>query len=197
MKKEKFKYYISTFFMVFAFVIILLVMAHVRGNYFIGTNIEVKGKWAEEYHVFLYKNQTFIKGKYFVDLISLIAVPLFFSLMFAFVDFVTNALKSKKKKEKEKEESKYDAFVDGIGAKLNETRIFNPEDFRHFRENSKFQECLKKLYQIYKNGETDEVNYFLVLRKFAKGTNERKAIECLVDYTKNMRNNSVSVEEEE
>jgi len=195
MKKRNFKYYISTFFMVFAFVIILLVMAHARGNYFIGTNISVSGKWAEEYHVFLYKNQTFIKGKYFVDLISLIAVPLFFSLMFALVDFVTSALKSKKKKEREKEETKYDAFIDGIGVKLNETKLFNPEDFRHFRENDKFQECLKKLYTIYKNGETKEVNYFLVLRKFDKGTSERKAIEYLVTYTEKLRNNKVSVEE--
>ena len=195
MKKNNFKYYLSTFLMVFAFVIILLIMAHSKGNYFIGTSIEPKGKWAEEYHVFLYKNQTFIKGKYFVDLIAIIAVPLFFALMFAFVDFITNALKSKKKKAKETEEAKYDKFIDGIGAKLNETKMFNPEDFRHFRENNKFQECLKKLYQIYVNGETKEVNYFLLLRKFEKGTSERKAIEYLINYTEKLRGDMV-VEED-
>lgn len=184
MKRGTFKYYLGTFLMVFVFVLIMLVIAHAQGTYLVSSNVTSKGVWSKSFHIFLYKNFDFVLGNYLLDLLCLFLFPLAFSIMFFMVDKLTGLIKPKNKKTAEQEQLAYEQFVDSIGASLNKVNDFNVEDFRHFRNNSKFQECLKKLYLIYRDGELENVNYSLVLRKFEKGTVERNAIEYLITFTK-------------
>jgi len=187
MKKGTLKYYLSTFAMSYVFVLLLTIVSHSRGAYFVSGNLDFSGNMAREITCFLYKGHTFVYGRFLIDEIGLIVFPIIFTFMFFLIDLLTKLIKGKKKREQEENERKYDEFVDDIGNELNRTHIFNQEDFRHFRENKKFQECLQKLYKIYTDGENEEVNYALVLRKFEKNTVERKAIEFLVVYTEKRR----------
>ena len=79
---------------------------------------------------------------------------------------------------------KYDEFINEVSRKMNESNAFNVEDYRHFRENQKFQETLKKLYMIYSEGETETLSYALLERKFKKGSKEKEAIDLLIAITK-------------
>lgn len=184
MKKESKRYYISTFIMALAFVLILNVITHAGGNYLISGNIEMDGVWAQEFEIFLYKDKTFIVGNYVLDLIAIFVFPLFFVFIFWLVDFLVNKLKSKKRRAEEEAKMKYDEFINEVSRKMNESNAFNVEDYRHFRENQKFQETLKKLYIIYSEGETETLSYALLERKFKKGSKEKQAIDLLIAITK-------------
>jgi len=200
MKKKTFKYYLMTYIMVFVFLIILEVISHSKGDYLISSALEIKegSIWASEFSIFIYKNVSFVVGKYVVDILCALIFPALMAFVFWLIDFVMDKIKSKPKKDDPKMDEKYyEDFVDEIGSKLNKTHKFNVEDFRHFRENTKVQECLKKLYQIYKSGETEENNYRLVLRKFDKGTQEREAIEYLIAFTETKRKEKETKEKEE
>ena len=187
MKKDSKRYYLSTFIMAFAFIFILTIISHAGGGYLISGSITFEGIWADTFQNFLYKDKTFIVGNYVLDIIAIFVFPLFFVIIFWLIDFLTKKLKSKKRRAEEEEREKYDEFINGVSKEMNATDKFNVEDYRHFRENQKFQECLKKLYLIYKEGETPNVNYALLERKFNKNSKEREAIDFLIDYTKRKR----------
>ena len=105
--------------------------------------------------------------------------------------FSLTFFKTKKKALEEEDNKKYDTFVDTIGSELNKVKAFTVEDFRHFRENPKLQDCLKRLYDVYLYGEKEGSNYFLILRKFDKGTTERNAVEYLVTFTDKLREQNI------
>ena len=198
MKKHGFTHYLKVFLLSFAFMIVLAVFSYTRKNaetgeylYLVSSSINVQGFWANEFVLF---GRTFKIGLLLIDLAAAIIFPLALTGIFLLLDIGRGKAGKKSKEELNKE--RYEEFVDGIGHKLNQTHLFNVEDFRHFRENSKFQECLKKLYQIYSEGETEENTYFLVLRKFDKGTKERDAIEYLITYTGQKRQEFLDKEKE-
>lgn len=183
MKKGTFKYYLVTFAMVFVFMAVLMVVQHAKGAYLVSDSISVSGVWANEISIFLYKSNTYKLGLYLIDIAALIVFPVVFTTLFFLIDLATGKIANKKKKGQAQEQEKYEHFVDDIGATLNSTHKFNVEDFRHFRDNQKFQDCLKNLYKIYIEGESETNSYYLILRKFDKGTQEREAIEYLITFT--------------
>jgi len=177
MKKNGFMQYIPTFVMGLIFIGILAIVQQTNGTYFFTKGLE--GSMSKT-------------GLIVLDWVFVVLFAVAFTLIFLIVDVVTGKFKTKTKLFKEYEQKHFDDFVDKIGGELNKVKIFNVEDFRHFRENNKLQDCLKKLYQVYLYGETEEVNYFLILRKFQKGSNERTAIEYLVTFTEKERNANAS-----
>lgn len=196
MKKGTPKYYILTFLMVFVFMTILMIISHAKGNYLISGTIATSGVWAKEFSIFLYKGHTYKLGLYLIDIGSIILFPVVFTMIFFLIDLGTGKIGNKKKQAAEKEEKKYETFIDEIGATLNTTHQFDVEDFRHFRDNAKFQEALKNLYKIYTDGENESTNntYFLIARKFEKGTKEREAVEYLITFTEQKRKEKPVVE---
>ena len=184
MKKGSFKYYLGTYLITFVFVLIMIIISHAQKTYLVSANVESTGAWAKVIHIFLYKDFDIVLGNYLLDLLCLILFPAVFSLLFFVIDKVTASIKPKNKRFKENEQLAYEKFVDEIGASLNRVKSFNVEDFRHFISNNKFQECLKKLFYIYRDGEDENNSYALVLRKFDKGSTERDAIEYLITFTK-------------
>jgi len=179
MKKRTPAYYLAVFGMLFAFMFILGIVSHAKGTYLVYNSLTTSGIWSTEFSIFLYSGKTFILGPYLLDWAAIIVMPASLVLIFWLIDFSTGKLKGKKQKESEI----YESFVDSIGAELNGTHLFNVEDYRHFRENAKFQECIKTLYYIYDKGADDNHNYPLILRKFEKGTKERDAVEYLITFT--------------
>ena len=191
MKRGTSKYYLVTYLMVFVFMLVVMVVSHARDSYLISSNINVKGVWASEFSMFLYRDRTFMLGKYLLDLVMLVVFPLIFTLVFVIIDLAMGRLRTKKNKTEFDEKEAYDKFIDEIGIELNKTRKFNVEDFRHFRSNTKFQACLNTLYDIYKNGESETKSYLILLRKFDKGSKEKEAMEYLITFTERKRKQKV------
>ena len=134
-------------------------------------------------------------SKFIFDLAAIFSFPAVLAIIFFLLDLGRG--KTGKKKTEQLEKEKYENFIDSIGKTLNQTHKFNVEDFRHFRENKKFQDCLKHLYEIYLNGETEELSYFTLLRKFDKGSQEREAMEFLITFTERKRVEEAKKKEEQ
>ena len=184
MKRHTFKHYLIVFLISLAFMIVLAVVAYLRKDvntgghqYVVSSSINVTGAMAQTFTLF---GIEFVVGLFLIDMVAVISFPLALSLIFFLLDLGRGRVGKKKSEEVQKE--KYETFIDSIGKTLNQTHKFNVEDFRHFRENKKFQECLKHLYDIYINGETEENSYYLMLRKFEKGSQEREAMEFLITF---------------
>lgn len=196
MRQKTFKHYLLTFGMVFVFMLILEIISHSKGIYLLSGSLEPAedSVWANTFSIFLYKDKEFVIGNYLIDILSLLIFPTLIAAIFFLIDFITGKIRKNRKVTPEVDKRLFEEFVEAIGSKLNKTHKFNAEDFRHFRENTKMQDCLKKLYEIYKYGEKEENNYHLVLRKFEKNTKEREAIEYLVAFTETKRKEAVAEE---
>ena len=189
MEKRKFTYYLLVYGLSFVVMLMLMIFSYTRINnetgeygYFVSNSINVSGSMAEEFAMF---GRSFKIGLFLIDIAALVLFPLALSLVFFLLDLGRGKI-GKQSKEKTDAES-YEKFIDNIGTTLNQTHKFNVEDYRHFRENKKFQECLRSLYEIYVNGESDNYSYYLLMRKFDKGTKERDAIEFLITFAEQKR----------
>lgn len=189
MKRRTFKHYLIVYAISFAFMVVLAVIAYMRTDantgshqYLVSSSLQVSGAMAETFTLF---GKVFVLGLFLLDMVAVFFFPAALAIIFYLLDLGRGKVGKKKTEEIEKE--KYENFIDSIGKTLNQTHKFNVEDFRHFRENKKFQECLKHLYEIYLNGETEELSYFTLLRKFDKGTQEREAMEFLITFTERKR----------
>lgn len=189
MKRHTFKHYLIVFFISLAFMIVLGIVAYSRKDiitgshqYIVSSSVKVSGAMANTFNIF---GKEFVLGLFLIDMVAVFGFPLALTLVFFLLDLGRGRVGKKKPEQIEKE--KFESFVDSIGRTLNQTHKFNVEDFRHFRENSKFQEALKRLYNIYLNGETEECSYFSIMRKFNKGTQEREAMEFLITFTERKR----------
>ena len=197
MKKRTFKHYLLVYGISLAVVLAFAVFAYFRKDtdgsygYLVSKNIPVSGVFAQEFTMF---GRPIVFGLFLIDLAVVIVFPMLVVLVFLLMD-LGRGKTGKKTKEDINRES-FEKFIDEIGKTLNQTHLFNVEDFRHFRENDKFQECLKKIYEIYLHGETEELTYYSIIRKFQKGTKERNALEFLVTFGEKKRLEAIRLEEE-
>ncbi|MCR5741096.1 MAG: hypothetical protein K6G38_01355 [Gammaproteobacteria bacterium] len=196
MKRRTFKHYLLVYGVSFLFMFVLAIVSYTRVNsetgeygYLVSSSINVSGAMANEFSMF---GRPFIVGLFIIDMAAIFGFPLVLSLLFFIIDLARG--RTGKVSEEQVQKEAYEKFIDGIGSTLNKTHKFNVEDFRHFRENDKFQGCLKNLYEIYSNGETEENKYVLIIRKFQKGTKERDAMEFLVTFTEEKRQELVAKE---
>jgi hypothetical protein len=119
-------------------------------------------------------------------LLSITYLPLLFTLfLFVFDSIFDRILPSKEKKA----DDAYQVFIKQTTKKVNENLALSIEDFRRLRENEKFQKALYQAYQIYLNGENEDINYVFLEKKFKKDTNEYKALEIVVHEVKEMSEN--------
>jgi len=90
-------------------------------------------------------------------------------------------LKFSKRKKKVDYEAK---FLDDISKRMRDSQEFLVEEFRRLQINSKFQEDLRKAYQIHQEGETEVFNIQKLERKYKKGTIEKRAMKHVIEYLK-------------
>ena len=198
MKKRTFKHYLLVYGISFLVILVFAIFAYTRKNaegeygYLVANNIPVKGIFAEEFTMF---NRPIKFGLFLIDLALLFVFPLAVTLVFFLMD-LGKGRAGKKKEEAHPNRESFEMFIDSIGKTLNQTHKFNVEDFRHFRESEKFQNCLKSIYNIYVNGETEELTYYSIIRKFDKKTKERDALEFLVTFAEKKRLEAIRLEAE-
>jgi hypothetical protein len=110
-------------------------------------------------------------------------IPLFIILfMYLFDTLFDRIFPTKDKKSKDG----YVSFVNKVTAQVNETLEFSIEDFRRLRENDRFQKALYQAYQISEKGETKDINFILLEKKFKKDSNEGKALGIVIEEVKKM-----------
>ena len=122
-----------------------------------------------------------------VLLFSVLYLPLLFTFFLFLFDTVFDKLLPSKK---QKQDDAYRKFLKETTKSVNESLSLSIEDFRRLRENDKFQKALYQAYQIHLNGETDDMNFVFLGKKFKKGTNEFNALEIVINRVKEMNENN-------
>ena len=118
---------------------------------------------------------------------SLVLVPFMFTLfLFAFDKIFDRIFPSKTKKEN----SHYNVYLKQIGEVINDKCDFSIESYRRLRGNYSFQKSVEQAYRILTDGETEELNFIFLEKKFKKNTNEYIALSVVIEEVKKMLNNS-------
>jgi len=121
-----------------------------------------------------------------VLLLSIVYLPVLFIFFVYMFDSLLDPLFNRIKKPKSSEANLYKEFFQVITYQINEQSDFSIEDFRRLRENEKFQKGLQQAFKIKSNGETEELNFVLLSKKFKKGTREYEAMNIVIEEVKKM-----------
>jgi len=118
-------------------------------------------------------------------------LPIFYlPILFTFLLFVFDTIFDKIWPQKDKnEDDEFKTFIKKTTFEVNEKLELSIEDFRRLRESEKFQKTLYQAYQIYLIGETEEINFIFLDKKFKKETIEYRAMEVVVNEVKKMMGN--------
>ncbi|MCF7924921.1 MAG: hypothetical protein K9L26_00095 [Candidatus Izimaplasma sp.] len=110
-------------------------------------------------------------------------IPLMFILFMYVFDRIFDKIFPPKEK---KQADAYKTFVKNITQIVDNELSFSLEEFKRLRENEKFQKALFHAYQITEHGETEQINFVFLEKKFRKDTNEAKAMEIIIREVKKM-----------
>lgn len=120
-------------------------------------------------------------------LLSLIYVPFMFTLfLFVFDKLFDTIFPSKTKKT----DDLFANYLKIVSNAIQSTYNFSIEDYRRLRENPKFQKALEQAFRIVEKGETPEISFDFLQKKFKKDTNEYSAMMVVIDEVKKMMINS-------
>jgi len=81
-------------------------------------------------------------------------------------------------------------YLKQVGDAITNQCEFSIEEFRRLRESSSFQKSLEQAFRILANGETEEISFQFLEKKFKKNTNEYIALNVVVNEVKKMMENS-------
>ena len=128
------------------------------------------------------------EGSIDYDLIySLLLVPFMFTMfLFAFDKIFDFVFPSKNAKEN----SEFKTYLKQMGDSIAKECDFSIEGYRRLRGNASFQKSLEQAYRILTNGETEELSFIFLEKKFKKNTNEYIALSVVIEEVKKMLNNS-------
>ncbi|MCK5762076.1 MAG: hypothetical protein KAH16_04165 [Candidatus Izimaplasma sp.] len=137
----------------------------------------------------IYVGYLFIKeGSVDIDLVySYALVPVMFIFyLFASDKIIEKIFPSKTKKE----DSKYKDYIKRTGTAISKQCDFSIEEYRRLRGNPGFQKSLDQAFRIFINGETKDMSFAYLEKKFKKKTNENEAMKAVIEEVKKMMENS-------
>jgi len=128
------------------------------------------------------------EGSINYDLISsyIIVPPLFTLLLFIYDKLFGMIFPSKTKKI----DVKFSNYLKQIGKVITAECDFSIEEYRRLRENIGFQKSLEQGFRILTDGETEEINFQFLDKKFKKNSNEYIALNVVVEEVKKMMETS-------
>ncbi len=112
--------------------------------------------------------------------------PLFTGLLYGLDKIFEKLFPSKTKKV----DLAYQNYLKQVVEVINSECEFSIEEYRRLRESSSFQKSLEQAFRILSNGETEEMNFAFLDKKFKKNTNEYIALNAVVNDIKKMMENS-------
>ncbi len=128
------------------------------------------------------------EGSIDYDLVnSLMLVPLMFTLFLFVFDLIFEKIFPSKAKQGN---DQFQIYLDRVGKAITDQCEFGIEDYRRLRGNSSFQKSVEQAYKIIIDGETEEINFLFLDKKFKKNTNEYIALLVVVNEVKEMIENS-------
>lgn len=77
-----------------------------------------------------------------------------------------------------------------VSSEIQKECNFSIEDYSKLRSDKKFQKGLGQGFRVYDNGETEDLNFEFLERKFKKGTNEYTAFQVVIKQVKKLMENS-------
>ncbi len=116
-------------------------------------------------------------------LYSLLWIPIFVTLFVFFIDKMTGLFKKDKGNKKE---VKTRTYVELMGKTIDDNHDFLFEDFRKLKESTRFQKGVIQAYHIYENGESSELNFEYIIKKYPKHSIEYEAMETVIEKTKEL-----------
>jgi len=127
-------------------------------------------------------------GEFDLDLVkSLAYVPVMFTLLLYLFDLVFDKIFTKKSA---KGNVKFDSYMRRASNAIQKECDFGIEDYTKLRNGQRFQKGLWQAFRVYDNGETDDLNFEFLNRKFKKGTNEYIAFQEVIKEVKKMMEKS-------
>lgn len=118
---------------------------------------------------------------------SLLWIPIFVTLFVFFIDKITDLFRGKKS---QTEDQKLKEYIDSMAKAIDEELDLLVEDYRKLKESHRFQKGLHQAYHIVQNGETEELSFEYIIKKYPKHSLEYKAMMTVIEKTKEyMKNN--------
>jgi len=118
---------------------------------------------------------------------SLLYVPLLFTgLLFIFDKLFDFIFPTKEKKGN----LMFESYLKTVGNSIQSQCNFGIEDYKRLRNNPKFQKGLEQAFRIVENGESEEISFAFLEKKFKKETNEFIAFQVVIQEVKKMMENS-------
>lgn len=117
---------------------------------------------------------------------SIVLLPITFTLLLFMFDQIFDKIWPSKDK---KTDDEFNEFLKKTTTTVNQKLDLGIEDFRRLRESEKFQKSLYQAYQIFLIGETEEINYTLLNKKFKKDSTEYNALMIVINEVKEMKEN--------
>ncbi len=116
-------------------------------------------------------------------LFSVFYLPLLFTSFLFVFDLIFDKIWPSRE---QKTDDEFNSFLKQVTFEVNEELNLGIEDFRRLRESEKFQKALYQAYQIKLIGETENINFKFLERKFKKNTNEYNALSVVIKEVKKM-----------
>lgn len=127
-------------------------------------------------------------GEFDIELVkSLLYVPVMFTALLYLFDLIFDKIFTKKGV---KGNVKFDAYMRRASNTIQKECNFSIEDYTRLRSNQRFQKGLAQAFRVYDNGETKDLDFEFLERKFKKGTNEYVAFQVVIKEVKKMMEKS-------
>ena len=120
---------------------------------------------------------------------SLITVPFMFTILLFIFDKVFDKIFKPRGKGKDND-IEYKNYLITVGKAIDDNCEFSIEDYRRLRANQGFQKSLEQVYRVLKDGESEEISFGYLEKKFKKNTNEFIALSVVITEVKQMIENS-------
>jgi preprotein translocase subunit SecE len=109
---------------------------------------------------------------------------LFVGMLFIFdklFDWGFKKFSPKRQERMKNKENSYESFLTKVDQILNKHESFSIEDIRQLQEGPKFQKTLSQLHKIIMHGETQDLSFDYLGRKFKKNTVEYRAVQLIIE----------------
>jgi hypothetical protein len=123
-------------------------------------------------------------------LLTMSFAPISFTVFLFVFDKAFDMIFPKKNKGKSEIKDKYLNFLSMVNKEVEANVDFSIEDFRRLRDSERFQKSLKQAFRIFEEGETEDITYDYLSKKFKKDTNEHIAMQIVITELKKLEENS-------
>jgi hypothetical protein len=86
--------------------------------------------------------------------------------------------------------NKYNNYIQVVGDAIDVECDFGIEDYKKLRNSQRFQKGMEQAFRVYDKGETDDIDFEFLEKKFRKSTNEYIAFQVVIKEVKKMMENS-------